>query len=100
MQLEKLVKSLRSHGVEYLKTPDLEVRLEVRLAQYETPGLGTPDSPISAKVEHPDVRETPPEKMDTNAGGKIPHKVVEALTMSDEDLLGKLFPDPTAEDKE
>ena len=106
-ELEKLVNSLRSHGVSYLKTPNLEVHLTGNQPQAQKEVKEKPLTPTNSRVDLPpsdakvsDFADAPK----TSEGPEnIPHKVQELtsiMKLSDRDLLDRLFPEPTKDEQE
>ncbi len=97
-KIERLIRSLRENGVEYLKTPEIEIRLRdmpagaqvvPRLAGVVLPAVPVPNRPITG----PDTGASIPA-----VGNEIPHhenEVAKLLKLSDSELVDRLFPDYT-----
>ncbi len=86
-KIERLIRTMREQGVEYIKTPEMEIRLREGFAAKV---VTVPQEKI---VEAPrPMAAVPPAETD------IPHhenQVAKLLKLSDEDLVDKLFPDYT-----
>lgn len=97
-KIERLIKTLREQGVEYIKTPEIEIRLREHLpVAVQLPRAATHHSPDISRVAQvpapPTGAAVPP--VDDN----IPHhtnEVAKLLKLSDAELVDRLFPDYTA----
>lgn len=94
-QTEKLISILKTNGVNYFKSHDVEIRMEAVESPTSTVRLdpaivprGT--SPAAGATQPPSPAAAPPREM------KIPHhlnEVVNMLKMSDEQLVDRMFPE-------
>lgn len=100
-KIERLIRTLREQGVEYIKTPEFEIRLHERV-----PGSVVVDSVIhparapSVPEPRPIIASVTPDAAIPPVENTIPHhenQVAKLLRLSDEDLVDKLFPDYTQE---
>ncbi len=97
-KIERLILTLRAQGVEYLKTPEIEIRLRdlpagSQVVTYPV-RVDVSPVPVPAKQSAPDTGAAVPP-----VGNEIPHhtnEVAKLLKLSDEDLVDRLFPDYTA----
>lgn len=96
-KLERLIRTMREQGVDYLKAPEIEIRfrdkpMDAQLARPSTPHTPAPVRVVSVPAP-PTGAAIPP--VDDSG---IPHhtnEVKNLLRLSDEDLVDKLFPDYT-----
>lgn len=91
--LRDVLAVMRDYGASYIKTNDLEVKLDANTVN------NTADKSISDKVPFPTIEE----KISQEEESKIKHKVVEltsVMKLSDMDLVDSLFPDHTDQQDE
>lgn len=93
-QTESLLKMLRNNHVSHFKTLEIEVRIGPPLSTSALSIVTPPEeiTPKAAASVPQTAAAAPPVKME------IPHhinEVAQLLKLSDEDLVEKLFPDPS-----
>jgi hypothetical protein len=95
-KIERLIRVLREQGVEYIKTPELEIRLSDRVSQPVVVRADAP-APLVAPAQAQRVHAAPeaPAAAVPPVENEIPHhenQVAKLLKLSDEDLVDALFP--------
>jgi hypothetical protein len=105
-ELQKLMESLRANGITYLRTHELEVRLngsEPIAELSEDEGLSRINPPQDLPPESVSTDSPTDPKSDEKAAGDVPHKVEELtslMKLSDQELLNRLFPEPPKDEQE